>query len=121
MILAVSFFLTGYINAYDYREFIRSYSLSYEHLISAKHFLQKDEIFNESVEAEMTKWYNIISFNLTTIPNGSISNDARHGMTTETASASVGKSQGLVYFHFMNDIVLPKIKDFQQKIRNEVR
>ncbi|KAL7027528.1 hypothetical protein ACKWTF_005475 [Chironomus riparius] len=96
-ILGGSFLLTGYFHPYDYREFIRTHSLSYEHLISAKHFLQRDTIFDPQIEADLIKWQGIISEKMTT-----------------------DKEYGLVYLHFMDEIVLPQIRASQQEIRNEI-
>lgn len=124
MILAVSFLLTGYMEPNDYREFIRTHSLSYEHLISAQHFLQREAIFDTNTEAELFKWYNNIFniFSATTIANknADLSNDARHGLIINS-SLVVEKNPGVVYFNFMNEVILKEIKRYQQKIRQDVR
>lgn len=127
MIFAIAFLFTGYINSYDLREFIRCHSLSHEHLISAKHFLQRDAIFDDNTEEELMKWYNFIFYHFSTTLNNKaddFSNDEiRHemlyyyNMTTD----SVSKGYGLKYYQFMNEKVLPKIRKFQQDIRSDIR
>lgn len=123
-ILGGSFLLTGYFHPYDYREFIRTHSLSYEHLISAKHFLQRDKIFDPQIEADLIKWYNnIFHIHLTSISNATkyvdLSNDVRQAIVYENITAE--KKYGLIYLHFMDEIVLPQIRASQQEIRNEIR
>ncbi|KAL7027529.1 hypothetical protein ACKWTF_005475 [Chironomus riparius] len=122
-ILGGSFLLTGYFHPYDYREFIRTHSLSYEHLISAKHFLQRDTIFDPQIEADLIKWYNkIFHIHLSTISNATkyvdLSTDVRQGIISEKMTTD--KEYGLVYLHFMDEIVLPQIRASQQEIRNEI-
>lgn len=123
-ILGGSFLLTGYFHPYDYREFIRTHSLSYEHLISAKHFLQRDTIFDPQIESDLIKWYNnIFHIHLSTISNATsyvdLSNDVRQGIVSENVTAE--KKYGLIYLHFMDEIVMPQIRISQQEIRNEIR
>jgi hypothetical protein len=123
-ILGSSYLLTGYFHPYDYREFIRTHSLSYEHLISAKHFLQRDTIFDPKIEADLIKWYNnIFHIHFSSISNATkyvdLSNDVRQGFIADNMTAE--KRNGLIYLHFMDEIVLPQIRASQQEIRNEIR
>ena len=123
-ILGGSFLLTGYFHPYDYREFIRTHSLSYEHLISAKHFLQRDGILDTKIEADLIKWYNkIFHIHFSTISNATkyvdLSNDVRQGIITNHSTTD--KRNGLIYLHFMDEIVLPIIRASQQEIKNEIR
>jgi hypothetical protein len=70
MILALGFFVNGNLSPIDYREFIRTNSLSHEHLVSAKHFLQR-EIFKDNMENELMKWYYEFStLVMNTVQNG---------------------------------------------------
>jgi hypothetical protein len=120
MILAVSFLLTGHMSPYDYREFVRTYSLSSEHLISARHFLQRDIIFSDDIEAELLKWYNIIFeiFASTRNTSENADFDARQQIIN---GSSGDKDLGYEYYRFMNEEVIPALMDFQNDVRLNVR
>lgn len=128
MVFAIAYLFTGYINSFDLREFVRCHSLSHEHLISAKHFLQRDAIFDDNTEQELLKWYNFIFYHFSTSLNNKaddFSNDEiRHEFPFDfnmTLSDNVSKGYGMKYYRFMNEIVLPKIRRFQQEIRMDIR
>lgn len=57
MIYTLGFYTNGRLNQADYREFIRVFYLSKEHLISAKHFLQGESVLNDEIELKLSKWY----------------------------------------------------------------
>lgn len=128
MVLAIAFLFTGHINPFDLREFIRCHSLSHEHLVSAKHFLQRKAIFDDNTEEELMKWYNFIFYQFSTSINYKavdISNDdVRHNMLYDkniTMKEDESNGYGMRYYKFMSEIVLPKIRRFQQEIRMDVR
>lgn len=120
MILALGFFIIGTLNPVDYREFIRTNSLSHEHLTAAKHFLQRDSLFTEDVETELTKWYSDFA-NL-------VMNTVQHGNYFENRHAFIynpsfnnSREGGAAYLRFMKEIILPRIEESQQIIRIDIR
>lgn len=120
MILALGFFINGTLSAVDYREFIRTNSLSHEHLVSAKHFLQRNSLFTEEVEIELMKWYSdFADFVMQTVQNGNYFEN-RHDFIYDP-SANNSREGGATYLHFMKVIILPRILDFQRIIRHEIR
>jgi hypothetical protein len=121
-ILGVSFFLTGYMHRVDYREFIRAHSLSYEYLVTAKHFLQREHIMEDDVEMELMKWYQNITLYIsnasTTNKNFDHSNDIRNiAIIDEEANYS----QGILYYEFMTKKVIEEVKKLQQDVRQNIR
>lgn len=127
MIYAIAYLFSGYINSYDLREFIRCHSLSIEHLISAKHFLKRDVIFDDSTEEELLKWYNFIFYHFSTKnfnnADDFLTDEIRHDMLYDINEmiGNVSRGYGREYFIFMTQKVLPKIRRFQQEIRGEIR
>lgn len=125
MVLAITFLFTGYVNSIDLREYIRCHSLSHEHLISAKHFLQRDAIFDDNTEDEFGKWYNFIFSLLSATLNSDahdFSNDKiRHNMPYKKAQLDINRGHAYKYYKFMTETVLPKIRSFQQEIRFDIR
>lgn len=120
MILALGFFINGTLNAVDYREFIRTNSLSHEHLIAAKHFLQRDRLFTEEVEIELLKWYtDFANLVMNTVQHGNYF-ETRHEFVYES-SFNNSREYGAAYLHFMKESILPRIGDFQSIIRKDIR
>lgn len=120
MILALGFFLNGTLNAIDYREFIRTNSLSHEHLVAVKHFLQRDTLFTEEVEIELMKWYSEFANHvMNTVQHGNYFENGHEFIYDPTFNNS--RDGGSAYLRFMNDIVLPRIGDFQRIIRKDIR
>lgn len=122
MILGLAFFINGSLNPHDYAEFIRTNSLSYEHLISAKHFLQLEFLFHESTETELMKWYfEIVEhiLNRTMSQSGNNFGDRHNTILSSTLNDEI--SSALKYYDFMNAVVIAKIRQFQQTIKNEIR
>lgn len=118
MILASGFFTNGKLSLVDYREFIRYNSLSQEHLVSAKHFLQLESIFEDDIEMKLSQWYQ-------ELPNTFIPS-MYHGNYFENRHKSVNDSiveqlQKDDYLNFMRDEVLPRILKFQQSVREDIR
>lgn len=120
MLLALGFFINGSLNRIDYREFIRTNALSHEHLVSAKHFLQRENIFTESIEIELMQWYSEFADHvMNTIQDGN-SFDTRHDFVYDRTGNNSQES-GTSYVKLMEEIVLPRIGDFQRVIREEIR
>lgn len=120
MILALGFFINGTLNPIDYREFIRTNSLSHEHLVSAKHFLQRDFIFTEEIEIELMKWYSEFTTHvMNTVQDGNYFDNRHDFIYDPLANNSV--EGGATYLHFMKQIVLPRIGEFQRIIRQDIR
>jgi hypothetical protein len=123
MILALAFFVNGSLGNVDYREFIRANSLSHEHLVAAKHFLQRDFIFTEAIETELAKWYSELEdLVMQTLEAGNFFDIIRHNEVfgSNEVNGSL-MERGAKYLDFMNDTVLFYIEDFQKKIRNNIR
>lgn len=122
MILALAFFLDGTLNPIDYREFIRTNSLSHEHLVAAKHFLQRDYIFTEEIETELMKWYSEFANHVMhTVQPGYYFDIIRHDHVFASIENNSSWESGARYLEFMREVVLPRIEDFQQDIRREIR
>ena len=120
MILALGFFINGTLSAVDYREFIRTNSLSHEHLVAAKHFLQREILFDEEVEIELTKWYSEFANHvMNTVQHGNYFEN-RHDFIHDT-SFNNSKEAGTSYLSFMKNTILPCIRDFQKIIRKDIR
>lgn len=121
MILALGFFINGTLNPVDYREFIRTNSLSHEHLVSAKHFLMRDFLFSEDVEIELMKWYTEFTTHvMITCQPGKYFENNRHEMLYNPKFNN-SRESGAAYLHFMRDTILPRIVEFQRIIRQEIR
>lgn len=121
MILALGFFINGTLNAIDYREFIRTNALSHEHLVAAKHFLQRDYLFTEEIEIELMKWYSDFANHVMyTVQHGNYFDNNRHEFVHEPAFNN-SREGGAAYLHFMRQIVLPRIADAQRIIRTDIR
>lgn len=119
-ILGLGFFITGSLNRTDYREFIRTNSLSQEHLLSAKHFLQSEYLLPEETELNLQKWYSeFATLVMNTVQHGNYF-DNRHEIVYNL-TASNSDQNGEKYLLLMEKIVIPKIEEFQGKIRNEIR
>ncbi|KAG5683567.1 hypothetical protein PVAND_012840 [Polypedilum vanderplanki] len=120
MILAVSFLMTDQISIIDYREFIRTYALSQEQLISASHFLHRKSIFDTEIELEMLKWYTKIFEIFASSSHDAI--DVRHELIDNNSSFSnVDKSEGYECYQFMKKKIIPEIKKFQYDVKQNVR
>lgn len=120
MILALGFFINGKLSPIDYREFIRTNALSYEQLESARHFLQQETLFTDAIELELKKWYSKFTERVT-ITNQDGYFDTRHGFVNESIDSGATMENGTKYLFFMRDEVLPRIVDFQQIVRSEIR
>lgn len=121
MILALGFFLNGTLNRTDYREFIRSNSLSQEHLVSAKHFLQREFLFPDDIEKELMKWYSEIATHVMNTVQDGHSFENRHGFLYDPKSNNSQVFDGPTYLLFMKNVVLPRIEEFQRSIRADIR
>lgn len=120
MILALGFFINGTLSPTDYREFIRTNSLSHEHLVSAKHFLQREFIFTEVIETELLKWYSEFTTHvMNTVQDGNYFGNRHEFIYYPTVNNS--RESGASYLHFMSAVVLPQIEEFQQNIRLDIR
>lgn len=118
MILALGFFINGTLNQVDYREFIRTNSLSQEHLVSAKHFLQRESIFTDSIELQLDQWYSEFTAHvMNTVHQGNYFEN-RHDFVYETNNSRVAD---VSYLDFMKKVVLPRILEFQEIIRKDIR
>lgn len=120
MILASGFFINGNLNRVDYREFIRTNSLSHEHLVSAKHFLQRDFIFTEAIEIELMKWYSEFADHVMNTIQAGNSFETRHDFVYDP-TLNYSRVSGASYVRFMEEIVLPRIGEFQSDLRKEIR
>lgn len=113
MILALGFFVNGTLNPVDYREFIKTNSLSLEHLVSAKHFLQRDVLFSEKVEIELKKWYSEFSTVVMLSVQHGYYFDNRHEFVYGPEMNN-SRASGAAYLTFMQKTVLPRIEHFQR-------
>jgi hypothetical protein len=128
MIHSTGFFLTGFLDAIDFHEFIRHRFLSEEHLMSAKHFLQRDTLLGSNVEMNIEKWYSLIYDKISSfltsnneIVDISFNDEIRHEIVGNSSIDEINGLNGAMYYKFMKFTVLPEIKIFQEKIRMEVR
>jgi len=120
MILALGFFINGTLNLVDYREFVRTNSLSHEHLLAARHFLQREFLFTDDIEQELIKWYSeFADIVMYTVHHGNFF-DIRHE-DVYFAKWNNSLAYGEEYLQFMKDTVLPRIVDFQSLIRQNIR
>ena len=120
MILALSFLINGKANPVDYREFIRTNSLSHEHLLSAKHFLQRDHLFGYEIENELMKWYSEFTTRVLNTNQEGYYFDTRHDYLNDPPINQSLRS-GEEYLDFMKEKVLPRIVEFQGMIRHNIR
>jgi hypothetical protein len=120
MILALGFFINGTLNHIDYREFIRTNSLSQEHLLSAKHFLQRDSIFTDEIEMQLTQWYSKFSTHVMNVVHHGKYFANRHEFVYDPV-ANNSREADASYLEFMKIVVLPRILEFQQIIREDIR
>lgn len=118
MALALGFFTSGTLNPVDYREFIRFNSLSKEHLESAKHFLQLESIFDFETDVRLTKWYQHLTYHTIISIYQENRFENRHKLIFDPPD---NESHHVLYFHFMNTDVLPRIRKFQNSIRSDMR
>jgi hypothetical protein len=120
MILALGFFINGTLNHIDYREFIRTNSLSQEHLLSAKHFLQRDSIFTDDIESQLTQWYSEFTNHvMNTVHQGNYFEN-RHDFVYDPLNNN-SREADAAYLDFMKIVVLPRILEFQEIIRKDIR
>jgi hypothetical protein len=121
MILALAYFMNGSLHPVDYREFIRCNALSHEHLVAAKHFLQRDFIFNEKIETDLAKWYSELEeLVMQTNQAGQFFELARHEHVSLENNVSL-MDRGATYLNFMTDVVVFRIEGFQKKVRSDIR
>lgn len=120
MILALGFFVNGRLKLSDYREFIRTNSLSQEQLLSAKHFLQRDQLFADGIETELMKWYSEFTTRVTNSFEDGNYFDTRHEFVSEIVKNNSVES-GASYLRFMTETVLPRIVETQQMIKSDIR
>lgn len=120
MILALGFFVNGRLKLTDYREFIRANSLSQEQLLSAKHFLQRDQLFADGIETELLKWYSEFTTRVTNSYEDGNYFDTRHKFVSGVVNDN-GIESGANYLVFMTQTVLPRIVETQQMIKNDIR
>jgi hypothetical protein len=116
------------MDAIDFHEFIRHRFIAEEHLMSARHFLQLDTLLGKDIEENIEKWYSFIYDRTSSILASnneivdiSFNDDIRHNSVGNNSLDEINSTNGVMYYNFMNSIVLPKIKKFQEKIRMEVR
>jgi hypothetical protein len=120
MILALGFFVNKTLSLVDYRAFISTNSLSHEHFVSAKHFLQRDYLFSEDVEIELIKWYSDFTNHvMNTVQHGTLFANRHDNVYEPTLNNSWNSSAR--YLDFMKQVVLPRIEDLQHDIRAEIR
>ncbi|CRK87155.1 CLUMA_CG000964, isoform A [Clunio marinus] len=121
MIFAFTFYATGTLSPNDYREFIRTISISQEHLLSAKHFLQRD-LFSESIENELAQWYSEYStFVMKTVFKGKyFENRHEHVIVDQMSNKSQDQGNDRKYMKFMEEIILPKLEDCKMMIREDI-
>jgi hypothetical protein len=120
MILALGFFINGTLNHIDYREFIRTNSLSQEHLLSAKHFLQRDSIFADDIEMQLTQWYSDFTNHVMNRVHHGNSFANRHYFVYDPMTNN-SRVADEAYLNFMKTVILPRILEFQQIIREDIR
>lgn len=120
MILALGFFVNGTLSSVDYREFVRTNALSHEHLMSAKHFLQREFFFDDDIELKLMKWYSEFPVVVMNTIEDRNSFDARHNNVYEPAIV-YSRETGINYVKFMEETILPRIREFQDAIRVEIR
>lgn len=119
MIYALGYYTNGKLNHIDYREFIKTNSLSQEHLISAKHFLQRESIFENEIERKLSKWYHEFTHVEKISDHQKNYFDNRHGFADISVNES--KKRDAIYLEFMEDQILPKIISFQNIVREDIR
>lgn len=120
MILALGFFVNGRLKLTDYSEFIRANSLSQEQLLSAKHFLQRDQLFADGIETELLKWYSEFTTRVTNSYEDGNYFDTRHKFVSGVVNDK-GVEKGANYLLFMTQTILPRIVETQQMIKNDIR
>jgi hypothetical protein len=119
MIYALGFLTNRTLNNIDYREFIRYNSLSQEHLVSAKHFLQRESIFESEIEMKLEEWYHeFTDYVMLSVDQASYF-DNRHN--TDFQPVENETRYAISYSNFMSSKVLPKIKEFQHEIKTNIR
>jgi hypothetical protein len=118
MIYALGFLTNRKLNPIDYREFIRYNSLSQEHLVSAKHFLQRESIFESEIEMKLEEWYHEFTNYVMLSVDQANYFDNRHNTGIQPNNET---RYAISYSNFMTSNVLPKIKEFQHEIRTNIR
>ena len=120
MSLAFAFFINGNLNSVDYREFIRTNALSQEHLVSAKHFLQLESIFDDEIEMKLSQWYQeFTNLVMISVYQGNYFKN-RHAFILDQ-DGNISQKVDAIYLDFMRNEVLPRILDFQQIVREDIR
>lgn len=120
MIIALGFFVNGRLKLTDYSAFVRANSLSQEQLLSAKHFLQRDQLFADGTESELLKWYSDFTTRVTNSYEDGKYFDTRHKFVSNVVNDH-GVESGANYLLFMTETVLPRIVETQQMIKNDIR
>jgi hypothetical protein len=79
-------------------------------------------MFQQTTETELMKWYfEIVEhiLNRTMSQSGNNFGDRQYNVLSSSMSAEIGSA--LNYYHFMNAVIMAKIRKFQQTIKNEIR
>jgi hypothetical protein len=125
LVLAVGKLLTDYMSSNDYHEFVKRHVLFRANIFSAEDFLQRDSIFDKNIDEDLKRWYITISNDFLTASfhatkNADILTNTRHNLVLATTKFS-DHVNGMDYYYFVTEQILPAISNLQQTIKDDVR